>query len=461
MGHADPLDGGVGGPSLLRILPKIERIDFRELQPGKLGSVVQFRKEVIDAQRQAALGTIVIATPHARWLVTSLAIVFALGVVGFGTLASYTRRLPVVGHLIPSQGLVSVSPQAPGTIMKLRVREGDAVHKGDVIAEITHPTVSLAGDSAVLVRQQLDKQQHSIEDDLRDIDRQTMMKAQTLHSKIGAIKSQIMQVREQIAMQDKVAAESQGLLKRMQEGEKVGYISELTMHQQHAQAVSARSQADQLRREALQLQSDLDSSNEQLGQIPVDADAHRNELQRQLADIAKARIDADQQHGNKVIAPVDGLVASVVLHAGQEVQANQTVASIVPAGSDLMASFVVPSSAIPFAVPGTRLSLRYRGFPYQKYGQFGGRIFDVSRAALTPSQVDLLGGEAQASGEAFYQVRVALDRQCVVTQGVNVALEPGMTLDADLFMERRTLLQWVFEPLLGAKHRLNGALSHG
>jgi membrane fusion protein len=423
--------------------------------------VVQFRKEVIEAQRRAGLGTIVIATPHARWLITSLAVVLAAGVIGFGTLASYTRRVPVVGHLIPSQGLVSVSSEGSGTITAIRVHEGDTVRRGDVIAEITHPAVSLVGDSAALVQQQLDKQQRTIEASLQDIDRQTQLQTRALRAKVDTTKSQIAQVQQQIAMQDKVAAESLGLLKRMQEGEKVGYISELSMHQQHAQAVSAQSQADQLRREALQLQADLENTREQLGQIPVDADAHRNDLQRQLADITKSRIDADQQHANKIVAPLDGMVASVVLHAGQEVHASQTVASIVPAGSELMASFVVPSSAIPFAVPGTQLSLRYRGFPYQKYGQFVGHISDVSRAALTPSQVDLLDGDTQTGGESFYQVRVALDRQSVIARGVNVALEPGMTLDADVFMERRTLLQWVFEPLLGAKHRLIGATAHG
>jgi membrane fusion protein len=36
-----------------------------------------------------------------------------------------------------------------------------------------------------------------------------------------------------------------------------------------------------------------------------------------------------------------------------------------------------------------------------------------------------------------------------------------MALDADILMERRRLIEWVFEPLYGLGHRLLGSSSHG
>jgi membrane fusion protein len=36
-----------------------------------------------------------------------------------------------------------------------------------------------------------------------------------------------------------------------------------------------------------------------------------------------------------------------------------------------------------------------------------------------------------------------------------------MALDADILMERRRLIEWVFEPLYGLGHRLLGGASHG
>jgi membrane fusion protein len=36
-----------------------------------------------------------------------------------------------------------------------------------------------------------------------------------------------------------------------------------------------------------------------------------------------------------------------------------------------------------------------------------------------------------------------------------------MALDADILMERRRLIEWVFEPLYGIGHRLSEEVGHG
>jgi len=51
-------------------------------------------------------------------------------------------------------------------------------------------------------------------------------------------------------------------------------------------------------------------------------------------------------------------------------------------------------------------------------------------------------------------VRIVLDAQRVIAYGAAQALKPGMALEADLLLERRRLLEWVFEPLYGFARRL-------
>jgi membrane fusion protein len=36
-----------------------------------------------------------------------------------------------------------------------------------------------------------------------------------------------------------------------------------------------------------------------------------------------------------------------------------------------------------------------------------------------------------------------------------------MALEGDILMERRRLIEWVFEPLYGIGHRLSGDKAHG
>jgi membrane fusion protein len=46
-----------------------------------------------------------------------------------------------------------------------------------------------------------------------------------------------------------------------------------------------------------------------------------------------------------------------------------------------------------------------------------------------------------------------LDEQTVSASGKQLSLQPGMFLEAYLAGERRSLLEWIFEPLLGVKNR--------
>ena len=56
--------------------------------------------------------------------------------------------------------------------------------------------------------------------------------------------------------------------------------------------------------------------------------------------------------------------------------------------------------------------------------------------------------------EPVYRVDVQLERQNVAALGQEFPLRPGMLVNADLLLEKRTLLEWLFEPVLQLKGRL-------
>jgi membrane fusion protein len=56
--------------------------------------------------------------------------------------------------------------------------------------------------------------------------------------------------------------------------------------------------------------------------------------------------------------------------------------------------------------------------------------------------------------EPVYRVDVKLERQSVAALGNEIALRPGMLVNADILLERRTLLEWLFEPVLQLRGRL-------
>ena len=103
--------------------------------------------------------------------------------------------------------------------------------------------------------------------------------------------------------------------------------------------------------------------------------------------------------------------------------------------------------------PGQRVLLRYDAYPYQKFGHYEGTVTSVSRATVSPGELAGLpaateaGGLAADAGEPVYRVTVALDRQTANAYGAPAALQPGMTVQADVLIESRRVWEWVLDPL--------------
>jgi membrane fusion protein len=55
--------------------------------------------------------------------------------------------------------------------------------------------------------------------------------------------------------------------------------------------------------------------------------------------------------------------------------------------------------------------------------------------------------------EPVYRVEVTLDRQSVDAFGDRLSLQPGMTLRANIVLERRSFLDWLLSPLHAVVNR--------
>ena len=53
--------------------------------------------------------------------------------------------------------------------------------------------------------------------------------------------------------------------------------------------------------------------------------------------------------------------------------------------------------------------------------------------------------------EPAYKVTAQLDRPDIEAYGRRITLQPDMLLKADIILERRSLLQWLFGPLLSIR----------
>ena len=94
--------------------------------------------------------------------------------------------------------------------------------------------------------------------------------------------------------------------------------------------------------------------------------------------------------------------------------------------------------------------LRYDAFPFQRFGQYQGRVTRVGRTVWS-------AGERVGTlpvREPVYRIEVALDHQTVRSGAQEFPLRPGMLVNADILLEKRTVFEWVFEPVLALRERL-------
>ncbi|MCF3543888.1 HlyD family efflux transporter periplasmic adaptor subunit [Stenotrophomonas maltophilia] len=381
----------------------------------------------------------------------------------FLVLGQYTRRETVTGQLVPASGLINITALSPGTVARLHVEDGQSIQADEVLMEISsdQDTVRL-GATRASIDEQLAEKEGRYRADLVSQDSVTRHQREALVARESLIRRQLDQVGEQVALQAEEVEGSQALLERIEPLGKGGYISAFEIQRQQAVVRAARSRKAELQRQGLELQQQLAAAQESLAKLPLEDATRRNEIVRELADVAQSQAQNDLQRGTLFRARQGGVVAALLVKTGQMVSAGQPMITILPGDAKLQAQLLIPSRAIGFIAPGNRVILRYEAFPYQKFGQQYGRVSIVSRSALTPAEHSALTGRLPPADQGpLYRVDVELDRQYVSAYGIKESIRPGMALQADVLIERRRLIEWLFEPLFGIQRRVFEENSNG
>lgn len=402
-----------------------------------------FRREALDARRGQWLGAISLAQPLRTWLLTAFAVFAATLVILFLVFGSYSRRTRVTGQLVPEQGMATVLAPATGVLSRLEVSEGGRVQAGQTLAVVTVPRATVSGgDTLLALEERMERRARGLED--AHAARLRLIEAQDkgLASQHAAARRELAQIEREIETRREQVRLAQELLERLRALRAQRYVSELQLRQQEAVALEQLGEMQVLERQALSSRRLLAQLEQAMRELPSQRESAEAVHRRELAQLEQEGVEILSRGELAVTSPVQGVVSAQLFKPGQAVQAGQPLMSVLPGDGRLEAELLVPSRAIGFISPGDTVLLRYQAYPYQKFGHHRGEVARISRSTVgTASAVE--GG----AGESFYRVSVALERQAVTAYGRQEALKPGMQLDADVLGERRSLVEWVLEPL--------------
>lgn len=417
-----------------------------------------FRPEALQAQHPPWLGPVQLVRPLSLAWITAGLLLALLAVAAFLATAHLARKASAVGVLVPDRGLIRLVPTASGTVLEAPVTEGQAVAAGDLLFVLAVEPPQLAPAAEGEVQRSLEARGRSLRETAAQQQQLVGTQQAALRRRLLALDTEAAQLQAEQGLQQQRLALSRQALARLQSLQQQAFVSPAQVQAREEELLGLEAAVQALARQAAALQRDRAEIEGDLAALPTLGAAAVAALQREGAALAREAAERDAPRRLLVRAPQAGTVGAVLAAPGASVTPASALATLLPEGAALQAHLYLPSSAIGFVQAGQAVRLRYEAYPYAKFGQGHGQVLQVSRTPLAMSELAQLSlpafpTAALEQGEPLFRVTVALQPPATDAPG-RITLVPGLRLHADVVLEQRRLLEWMFEPLLRLGQRL-------
>jgi membrane fusion protein len=409
-----------------------------------------FRPEAVVHRRRRLMGDVVLVAPLSQRIIGYLLASVVLGALLFAGCASYARKASVNGWLVPDQGFIRVVAPNGGLISHLLVREGDEVAPGQRVAEIKTASETSAGNAGEAVIAKLRTEIGAVKKRGEARIAKLEAEAAQLEVRLQKLKPELTYIAELVKLQQsrialawKAVTDPEGIASK-------GFVSQRELEQRRSTALASEQELASQRRQAAGVERELAEGAARVAAIPIEIAAAHADMEAAEAALDQRLADAEQRRAIVVVAPMAGRIAALPVANGQPVTSGATLAIVTPVSSRLEAELLTPSRAVGFIEPGQEVQLQLQAFPYQRFGVVRGTIKTVSSTVLGPSEISIPGLRIE---EPVFRVRVSLPHDAVEAYGKRYPLQPGMLLSADIVFDRRSLLQWLFDPLYAVGRR--------
>jgi len=409
-----------------------------------------FRDEAIKETEQSLFGTIQLSVPLHTKALTIICMLTLCASLVWAIAGKYTRRINVSGTLMPANGAHEIVATTSGVIRAFKVREGEPVKEGDPICSIQMEITNRDGQN--IYQQAVDVLKRERAELVG-----SLQSSQALETKVikGARDSweneqaELNQIKIEENITNQAARREAATIALWRAPEFATVISGVQMMREENTLGSYEAQISNLAQKGHEIRGQILSLEETIRETPSTYDLKFQDLRRQIAAIDGELANATEKSSSVVKATSSGIVSAILKHTGDFVVAGAPVVSLSPPDDPLEAEVLLPSSAVGFVHAGTTVSIRVEAFPFEKFGGVDGIVSSISAANLTPVEVNELNtGPRKDNHDSLYMVKIRLLRQEISIYGENKRLRFGMQIRADIRVEKRSILEWIFAPLL-------------
>jgi HlyD family secretion protein len=377
------------------------------------------------------------------------------------------------GRLTADAPPIVLQPIERGIIRELKVKEGDVVKKGQVLATLD-PTFAQADMTSLTAQErQMLAQVRRLEAELNNVpytisntlNAEEQLQATLYQQRQSQYASRLRSFDEDIrklqasiktaeddgesaAKQVAVAKEVETMranLFQSQTGSKLNLLD----------AQSTRMRAERDYQEAQDRRVELEHTLEsKVAERQSFVDEWRRQL---LEELVKAKGDAAKLDEGlakatlvnnmiMVTAPEDGVVLEVVKRSvGSVMREAEPLVTLVPSDAPLIAEIMISSGDVGYVRTGDDVIVKVDAFPYLRHGMMEGRLRSVSEESYDA------GGKApeqgRSTGGAFHRAEVELVKTKLEHMMEGAHIIPGMTVSAEVKVGRRSIMAYFLSPL--------------
>ncbi|WP_395345042.1 HlyD family efflux transporter periplasmic adaptor subunit [Ningiella sp. W23] len=422
-------------------------------QSNTASSQSLYRQEALDAQSTQNHGRAVLLPSNRAWIISLCLFLWVGGMLLLLTQHSFSEKTTVYGYVRASAPSLAIHPkERTGMVSEILVEDGEFVQKGQALLRITRPNNMLLG------AQNVEHQLSLLQQHVRLISQASAHKHKDLIEQQSHLieqiasaeqRAQVLSRQREILAQRLALGESQlNRLTQLYKRNHLGINAIENAKQDHLNIQQQASNIDlQLADNKIRIsQLNAQSANLEQQMLVQDTNSQINEI-----PVAQRLAEYSAQQSYVIKAPRAGRVSNLDVQLGDDVSRFPLLMKLTASESVFEVLLAVPSSAAGFVALEQAVRVRLDAFPHQKYGALKATINSVSDTITLPNES---GMHAVPVDQASYLVKAQLEQSHILAKGKQVELKEGMTLQADVVLSRRSLLEWILAPLYSIRGSL-------
>lgn len=370
------------------------------------------------------------------------------------------------GKIITESKNQSISILDKSSLDQVLVKEGDIVHKGQVVAtldktiqnssqqqlftEIEFYNMRIKAIDSLLLNKLFSKEVGYDDSQFNQIQSEFIAKKLNYENNILSVQAEISQYKNELDSNllhlDKLNASKNSWERQIQSYQTMkenGFVAALTADEKIR---DGKEKIEEIKIQNSNIgvnKSKISQSTMKLQIIKSDFSQQllkeKTELLQKIKNLEEEKKKSAYSVATKnLVSPVDGFVKDITNNSHNSVITEGIVLmTIVPKDEKLKAEILVKNTDIGYIIEGQKVKVKIETFAFQKYGLITGEVKKISPDST----------EDKESKQNIYRIEVTLDNNYLERDNQKYYIKPGMVVSADVILSQRTIFEYLTSPL--------------